>query len=253
MYVRSVTIAAFLLAGTSQLARSATPEIKPYLAAAIADPARGDVKAADDRRKPGAILAFSGVKPGDKVAELIPGQGYFSKIFSKVVGPAGRVYLIWPDEYAKVAHPDPEVDRQLANEPNFSNITVIEQPAAAFATPEPVDLVFTAQNYHDYPDAFMGRVDPIAFDRAVYRSLKPGGVFIVVDHVAEAESGLRDTDTLHRIDPAVVKQEVQSAGFVFEGESQVLRNPSDDHKRKVFDPAIRGHTDQFIYKFRKPA
>jgi predicted methyltransferase len=130
---------------------------------------------------------------------------------------------------------------------------VIEQPAAAFATPEPVDLVFTAQNYHDYPDAFMGRVDPIAFDRAVYRSLKPGGVFIVVDHVAEAESGLRDTDTLHRIDPAVVKQEVQSAGFVFEGESQVLRNPSDDHKRKVFDPAIRGHTDQFIYKFRKPA
>ena len=175
---------------------AAAPAIKPYLAAALADPARGDVAAIDARRETAAVLAFSGVKPGDKVAELIPGQGYFSKVFSKVVGPKGRVFLIWPNEYAKVAHPDPEVDRQLAADPRFKNMTVVEQPAAAFSTPEPVDLIFTAQNYHDYPDAFMGKVDPVAFDKAVFRSLKPGGVFLIVDHVAAAGTGLGDPDPL---------------------------------------------------------
>jgi predicted methyltransferase len=247
-----IATAVALLAALASAAQAAPPAVKPYLAAALADPARGDVRSIDARRRTGPVLAFSGVKPGDKVAELIPGQGYFSKIFSKVVGSKGRVYLIWPDEYAKVAHPDPEVDRQLAATPAFANMRVLSEPAAAFSTPERVDLVFTAQNYHDYPDAFMGHVDPVAFDRAVYRSLKPGGVFLVVDHVAEAGSGLRDTDTLHRIDPTLVRQEVQSVGFKFEGELSALRNPADDHKLKVFDPAIRGHTDQFVYKFRKP-
>jgi predicted methyltransferase len=89
-------------------------------------------------------------------------------------------------------------------------------------------------------------------NKAVFASLKPGGVFVIVDHVAETGSGLRDTDTLHRIDPAVVKTQVAAAGFVFEGESDVLRNPADDHKRVVFDKSIRGHTDQFVFKFRKP-
>jgi predicted methyltransferase len=112
--------------------------------------------------------------------------------------------------------------------------------------------VFTVQNYHDYPDKFMGKIDPMVFNRAVYKALKPGGTFLIVDHVAQAGSGMRDTDTLHRIDPAIVKQQVTAAGFVFEGESNVLRNPADDHMKVVFDKAIRGHTDQFIYKFRKP-
>jgi predicted methyltransferase len=112
--------------------------------------------------------------------------------------------------------------------------------------------VFTVQNYHDYPDKFMGKLDPVAFSRQVYKALKPGGVFLVVDHTAEAGSGLRDTDTLHRIDPAIVKTEVESAGFRFEGESKVLKNPADDLKKVVFDKAIRHHTDQFIYRFRKP-
>jgi predicted methyltransferase len=160
--------------------------------------------------------------------------------------------MIWPNEYAKEAQPDPQKNRELARQPGYSNITVIEQPGAAFATPEPVDLVFTVQNYHDYPDKFMGRIDPMVFNRAVYKALKPGGVFLVVDHVAEAGSGMRDTDTLHRIDPAIVKQQVTAAGFVFEGESDVLRNPADDHRKVVFDKSIRGHTDQFVYRFLKP-
>ena len=159
--------------------------------------------------------------------------------------------MIWPDEYAKEAQPDPEMNKKLAAN-GYPNTVVIQQAGAAFATPEPVDLVFTVQNYHDYPDKFMGKIDPMVFNRAVYKALKPGGTFLVVDHVAEAGSGMRDTDTLHRIDPAIVKKQVTAAGFVYEGESNVLRNPKDDLKKVVFDKSIRGHTDQFIYKFRKP-
>ncbi|HEV7383715.1 MAG TPA: methyltransferase, partial [Phenylobacterium sp.] len=152
---------------------------------------------------------------------------------------------------AKEAQPDPVKNEALAKT-GYPNTSVILQPGAAFATPEPVDLVFTVQNYHDYPDKFMGKIDPMIFDRAVFKALKPGGVFLVVDHTAEAGSGMRDTDTLHRIDPAIVKKQVVDAGFVFEGESKVLKNPADDLKKVVFDKAIRHHTDQFIYKFRKP-
>jgi predicted methyltransferase len=191
------------------------------------------------------------VKPGDKVVDLIPGSGYFTKVFSKIVGPKGHVFMIWPDEYAKEAQPDPIKNQGLART-GYPNTSVILQPGAAFATPEPVDLVFTVQNYHDYPDKFMGKIDPMIFNRAVYKALKPGGVFLVVDHTGEAGSGLRDTDTLHRIDPAIVKRQVIAAGFVFEGESKALRNPDDDLKKLVFDKSIRGHTDQFIFKFRKP-
>jgi predicted methyltransferase len=247
-----VLLAAAVAAALSSPALAAAPKIPPYVAAAAADPGRAADRETDARRHPAEVIAFSGVKPGDKVVDLIPGSGYFTKIFSKIVGPKGRVYMIWPDEYAKEAQPDPQKNRELARRPGYGNITVIEQPGAAFATPEPVDLVFTVQNYHDYPDKFMGRIDPMVFNRAVYKALKPGGVFLVVDHVAEAGSGMRDTDTLHRIDPAIVKKQVTAAGFVFEGESDVLRNPADDHKKVVFDKAIRGHTDQFVYRFRKP-
>ena len=142
--------------------------------------------------------------------------------------------------------------RALSREPGWGNITVLSQPAAAFSAPERLDVVFTSQNYHDYPDKFMGKIDPSVLDTAVYKALKPGGVFVVVDHVAEAGSGMRDTDTLHRIDPAIVKAQAEAAGFVFDGESEILRNPSDDHKLSVFNKTIRGHTDQFVYRFRKP-
>ena len=130
---------------------------------------------------------------------------------------------------------------------------MILQPGAAFATPEPVDLVFTVQNYHDYPDKFMGKIDPMVFNRAVYKALKPGGVFLVVDHTAEA--GLRACATPTPCTASTrpsSRSRSTDAGFVFEGESKVLRNPADDLKKLVFDKAIRGHTDQFIYKFRKP-
>jgi predicted methyltransferase len=245
--------AASLVAGLA-LAGAAlgAPAVKPYLAEALADPARGDMKAVDARRHTAELMAFSGVKPGDKVVDLIPGSGLFTRVFARVAGPKGHVYMVWPNEYAREAASDVVAADKLAADKAYGNISVLKQPAAAFSTPEKVDLVFTAQNYHDYPDKFMGKVDPVAFDRQVYAALKPGGVFLVIDHAAEAGSGMRDTDTLHRIDPAIVRRQLASVGFVYEGESKVLANPADDHRKLVFDKAIRGQTDQFVYRFRKP-
>ena len=224
----------------------------PYLAAAINDPARQSDRNDDARRKIAQVMAFAEVKPGDKVLELIPGSGYFTRVFSGVVGPKGHVYALWPNEYAAEATSDVANLRTLAGQPHYANVSVLTQPAAKLDSPESIDVVFTSQNYHDYPDKFMGNVDPVVLDKQVYKVLKPGGVFIVIDHVAPAGSGMRDTDTLHRIDPAIVRKQAESAGFVFDGESDALANPRDPHDIKVFDKSIRGHTDQFMYRFRKP-
>jgi predicted methyltransferase len=116
-----------------------------------------------------------------------------------------------------------------------------------------VDVVWTSQNYHDMHDSFMGPPDIGKVNAAIYNALKPGGVYIVLDHAADAGSGLRDTDTLHRIDPAAAKKEVTAAGFEFVGADDALKNPADPHTKNVFDPSIRGKTDQFVFKFRKPA
>lgn len=223
----------------------------PYVAV-LADPARKDDRDDDARRKPAEILALAKVKPGDKVVDLIPGGGYFSRLYSRAVGPKGHVYALWPNEYAAEAHPAPEQQTAMYRQAPWTNISVVLQPAKAFATPEPVDLVFTSQNYHDYPDPFMGPTDPAVLNRAVFKALKPGGLYVIIDHAAQKGSGLRDTNTLHRIEADTVKAQVTAAGFVFDGESQALRNPRDPRTKAVFDKSVRGHTDQFMLRFRKP-
>lgn len=251
MLRRSLLLASVLGLGISLSGTASAGATSPYIRAALADPARANDSQADARRHPAELAAFAEVKPGDTVVDLIPGSGYFTRIFSKIVGPKGHVYAVWPNEYANEAADDVTATKAMATQPEFKNVSVIVQPAANFAIPAKADVVWTSQNYHDYPDKFMGKIDPVAFDRQVYAALKPGGVFIVVDHVADAGSGMRDTDTLHRIDPAIVKTQVTSVGFKFDGESDVLRNPKDTHKTTVFDKSIRGHTDQFAYRFRK--
>lgn len=235
----------------SAAALAAGQAVPAYVSGALADPARTDRdRASDEPRHAAEVVSFADVKPGQRVVDLIPGHGYWSVIFSKIVGPKGRVYLVWPNEYDEKKNLD--AVRALVKQAQYPNLTLLEQPANAFSVPEPVDVVFTVQNYHDYPDKFMGPVDPMVLNRQVFKALKPGGLFVVIDHVAEAGSGMRDTDTLHRIDPATVKAQVTAAGFVFEGESGALHNGADDHKLGVFDARIRGRTDQFIYRFRKP-
>lgn len=226
--------------------------IPAYVTAAIHDPARQADAANDARRQMAAVMSFTEVKPGDKVLELVPGSGYWTRVFSAVVGSRGHVYSVWPNEMAKFSAKSHAEWQKLVATPHYANVSLLQQPAADLSAPEPADVVFTSQNYHDYHDPFMGPVDMSAFNKRVYAALKPGGLFVIVDHVAPAGSGISDTNTLHRIDPAVVKREVEAAGFVFDGESDVLRNPADPHTASVFDKSIRGHTDQFIYRFRKP-
>ena len=221
--------------------------------AAITDPARPAADMARDAdRLPAEVLTFAGVRPGSKVADLIPGGGYFTRLLSKSVGPGGKVYAYVPDELTKLANREPAVNA-ISRDPAFRNVSVILNTLPNFSAPERLDMVFTAQNYHDMHNKFMGPANLSAVNKAVFRSLKPGGVYLIIDHSAQPGSGIRDTEGLHRIDGAVVRAEVTAAGFIFEGESNVLRDPSDRRTVSVFDPSIRGKTDQFVYKFRKPA
>lgn len=227
--------------------------IPANIATALTDPSRPAADIVRDvDRHPAEVLAFAGVKTGAKVADLIPGGGYFTRILSKAVGPKGKVYAYVPDELTKLAKREPAVNA-IARDPAYKNVSVILRTLPSFSAPEKLDLVFTAQNYHDMHNKFMGPADLAVVNRQIFKSLKPGGVYLVVDHAAAAGSGLRDTETLHRIDAATVRAEVTAAGFVFEGESKVLRDPADKLAVSVFDPSIRGKTDQFVYKFRKPA
>jgi len=255
MKVLSAALAAALLIGGSSSAWRAGAEatVPPYIAAAVADPARPQAdKDRDTARKPVEMLMFIKIKPGEKVVDFMPGpKGYFTKLFADVVGPTGHVYAFIPTEVAKFTKTTlPPNGAQIDSARH--NVTALVAPAKEFSTPEPVDIVWTSQNYHDLHDPFMGPVDMADFDAAVFKSLKRGGIFVVLDHAALSGSGVRDTNTLHRIDPAAVMGEVTSAGFKFVKETTVLRNPDDPHTALVFDPSIRGHTDQFVYLFRKP-
>lgn len=226
-------------------------DVPANIAAALANPARPEQqRARDAARHPAEILAFAGVKPGDKVGDLMMGGGYFTRIFSGAVGPEGKVYAFqatefigfmadygkWQDETAKFA----------------PNIVPVRQSLGAIEFAEPLDLIFTAQNYHDL---HLGSATPeqiAGINRSLFAALKSGGVLLVIDHYAADGSGDRDSNKLHRIDIAMVKSELAAAGFVLEAESDVLRNPGDPRTASVFDKSINGKTDQFVLKFRKP-
>jgi predicted methyltransferase len=248
----AVAAALVLLAGCNK------PQPRQFsqaaLTSALADPGRKAQRdAADARRKPEPLIALAGVKPGDKVLDLIPGSGYWTRIFSKIVGPEGKVYAVWPAAYAREAMGNVADMRKLSADRYYGNIVTEIQPSATLTAPEPLDVVWTSQNFHDYPDEFMGKGDPSMLAKAAFAILKPGGTFMVIDHRAKDGRGLADTETLHRIDPATVRKLAEGAGFKFAGESKVLDNPADPLDIPVFDKSIRGRTSQFAYKFVKPA
>lgn len=206
--------------------------------------------ARDSARKPAQVLAFAGVRPGWKVGEYTPGGGYFTRLLAEAVGETGRVYAYPPAEIVRLLPAHLTDARAVAAE--RKNVTVLTGPTSDFAAPEPLDLVFTAQNYHDLHTRFAPPGAAAAFNAAVFKALRPGGRYVILDHAAPSGSGPAAADKLHRIDPALVRAEVEAAGFVFDGESPVLANPQDPRTAAVFDPAVRGATDQFAYRFRKP-
>jgi predicted methyltransferase len=225
------------------------------IAAAVSDPARPATDTARDaNRKPAETLAFAGVRPGDVVADYAAGSGYFTRLFADVVGPQGHVYAVVPSElfiYPNIVKGIGEIEASAVHRPNTTVIMASALEGTRY--PQKLDVFFIAQNYHDLHDSFMGPVDMAAFNAAVYSALKPGGIYLVLDHVAATGAPADVTDTLHRIEPSTVRREVEAAGFRYDGASGVLANPSDPHTAGVFDKSIRGHTDQFIYRFRKPA
>jgi predicted methyltransferase len=242
-------VAAVVMLGAAGAALAAAAQKVPAnIAAALADSGRPAADSARDAaRHPGEMLAWAGVKPGDKVADFIMGGGYFTRILAKAVGPGGHVWAYQPAEFIKFRAA--YADEQKAVAGAYPNVTPIDTPFAALKLPDHLDLVLTVQNYHDLHLKPFAADNAAKMDAEIYRALRPGGTFVVVDHVGAA--GV-DIDKLHRIEPAQVRKEVEAAGFRLVGESDLLRNPADPHTDNVFNPAIRGKTDQFAMKFRKP-
>jgi predicted methyltransferase len=224
----SLTLAISIGAATSAFSQSTAPTLDPSW-------------------KAPEVVEFIGLKKGDKVADIVAGR--LTASLAQAVGPSGKVYAVETAEVVK-GHPE-ALTRMKALASQSPNVIVSEDPLAS-ALPSGLDAVFIRQNYHDLYNKFMGPANFPAFNKAVFTALKPGGVYVVLDHAATAGSGVSATDTLHRIDPARVKADVLAAGFKLDAESSILANKADDHTKIVFDPSVRGHTDQFLFRFKKP-
>jgi predicted methyltransferase len=248
MKQRISILALALAAGLGTSALAAPPA---NIAAALADPARPAAEVArDGARKPGELLALAGIKSGDKVADFVMGGGYFTRILSAAVGPTGHVYAYQPAEFIKFQASYGENLKTVAGA--YKNVTPLDASFQQLDLPDGLDAIITVQNYHDlylkgFPSGTAAKVDA-----ELFKSLKPGGVFLVVDHAALPGTGISAADSLHRIDVEAVKNYLKAAGFTLESESGLLRDAADPHTASVFDASIRGKTDQFVLVFRKP-
>lgn len=242
---------AVLLTACAPMNMEASAPAPGNYAAALADPARPAAeRERDGARRPAELLAFAGVRPGMRVGDFVMGGGYMTRLLSAAVGPAGRVYAFQPAEF--IAFRSQYGDDQRTVDAAYANVDAVNGPFAAPPFPEPLDLIVTVQNYHYLYLAPFPEGTGTRGSAALFAALKPGGALIVVDHSAAAGSGTRDADSLHRIDRAAVIATLTAAGFVLEAESDLYARPSDPRTANVFDASIRGQTDQFTLRFRKP-
>jgi predicted methyltransferase len=220
-------------------------------AAALADPARPATdRERDAARRPQRLLTFAQVSPGEKVGDYIMGGGYWTRILSNLVGRAGKVYAFQPNEF--IGFRPAYAAEQDAAVAGRANVVALRGPIAAPPFPEPLDTVITVQNLHDL---YIGAMPPGTAAKAIaalYAALKPGGTLVVVDHSAPAGSGTTLSNALHRIDRQAAIDAITAAGFKLEAEDDLYAQAADPRTANVFDPAIRGRTDQFALRFRKP-
>jgi predicted methyltransferase len=243
--IRSFTAALF---ATSLLCAPAFAQgVPPAIAASVSDAARPDTdKERDAARKPGETMAFAGVKSGMVVGELGPGRGYYTRLLAKAVGPKGKVYAVITA--AQAARPG-VLDGLNALAAAYPNIKVVTVEYATMALPEKADLFWTTENYHDFHNG--PTADIAALDKAVFNNLKPGGIFYVEDHNAADGAGLEATTKFHRMDVAVAKSELTTAGFKLDGEGDLLRNPADN---RAASNSETGHfvSDRFMLRMKRP-
>lgn len=235
-------------------AKPAKPKALSVEASVAAADRPAEARALDESRKPAATLALLGLKPGMSVADIITGSGYWADIMAEVVGPKGRVTALEPEEFYADPKGKAKLDDLARRNPN---LTVSAYPFKTLALPEKAyDAAIINLSYHDlYWESArfkIPRTDPAAFLATLFKAMKPGGKVLVIDHVGPAGDTRAVVDKLHRIDPAVVKQDFAAAGFALAAQSDLLANPGDDHTKLVFDPAVRGKTDRFAFVFKKP-
>ena len=243
---------AVALAACNPAAEPDQPSAKVDYAAALVDDTRPAAERdRDAARKPAELLEFAQIERGEKVGDYIMGGGYWTRILSNLVGPQGKVYAFQPEEFIGF-RPDyaTEQDAAVAGR---ANVVPLRGPIAAPPFPEPLDTIITVQNLHDlFIEQIPAGTGPKAI-AALYAALKPGGTLVVVDHSAADGSGTSTTSALHRIDRQAAIDALKAAGFVLEAQSDLYAAPADPRTANVFDPAIRGKTDQFTLRLRKPA
>jgi predicted methyltransferase len=223
-------------------------EIPRSIAEALTSPDRPAVdKESDALRKPADVLALVGVKPGMRIADLMAGGGWYSEILARAVGPTGHVYA--QNNAVSAKKSGAALDRRIADS-KLRNVESFDRELENLGLPAArLDAVFLMQFYHD---TYWMKVDRSAMNREIFHALAPGGLYCIVDHRAVEGAGERDTRTLHRADPVMVRAEVEDAGFVLVTQASFLANPEDDAHLSAFDPAIRGKTDRFLLLFRRP-
>ena len=242
----SLAATAPMIFASGAVAQTASQAYEEALASPIRTAADVDRDAA---RHAAQTLAFARVEPGQKIGDMIIGGGYFTRLFSAAVGPEGQVIAWQPAEFIGFQASYAEA---LAAAAALENVEALSGAIGDPAWPRGLDLIFTAQNYHDLHLAAFPEETAAKVNAAAFWALKPGGLYVIIDHAAASGAGPYAPDTLHRIDVEQVKREVEAAGFVLDGSSDLLVRPDDPLTANVFDPSIRGHTSQFMLRFRKP-
>jgi len=236
--------------GTNDADAPAPETVPGHLAAAVAHPDRPPKdRERDADRSPGKVLEFAGVAPGMTVIDLMAGTGYYSELVAHAVGPEGKVLVQNSPWVLERFAEKPLAERLAKGSLRHAKRLDVELDKMQLA-PGSVDVALMVLFYHD---TYWMKVDRPAMNQRIFEGLKPGGVYIVIDHHAAAGAGDSVVQSLHRGDAEQIKGEVLAAGFELEAESDLLRRPEDDRTRNVFDPELRGKTDRFIFKFRRPA